>query len=128
MDRAFALDRTLPCQLHFHVMIGGDFNYQLDVRIRRSRLREMTVICHLRIANELLDGTDCSDVWMFESSMGVHRQLDLVLASAKIALLIVEMTRAIGIGCDHRAVKAIYYIRMLKDRSKSVSMDGELGF
>ena len=65
-------------QLHFHVMIGGDFNCQLDVGIRGSRLREMSAICHLRIANELSDGADCSDIWMFESSMGVRRQLDFI--------------------------------------------------
>ena len=54
-------------------MIGGDFNCQLDVKISGSSLREMSVICHLRITNELLDGADCSDVWMFESSIGVRR-------------------------------------------------------
>ena len=110
-------------QLHFHVMIGGHFNCQLDVGIRGSRLREMCVICYLRIANELLDGADCSDIWTFESSMGVRRQLDFILASAKLPVIITEATRAIDMGSDHRAVKAVYHItmpRQIKKKQKRV--------
>ena len=66
-------------QLHFHVMIKGNFICQLDIGIRGSRIHEMFSICHLRSANELSDGVDCSDIWTFESSMDVRRQLDFIL-------------------------------------------------
>ena len=65
-------------QLHFQVMIGGDLNCRLDVGIRGSRLREMSVICHLRIANELVTGAICIDIWTFESSMEVRRHFDFI--------------------------------------------------
>ena len=42
--------------------------------------------------------------------MGVRRQLDFILASAKLPVVIVEATRAVDMGSDHRAVKAIYLI------------------
>ena len=83
----------------------------------------MSAICHLRIANELSDGADCFDIWMFESSMRVRRQLDFILTSAKLPVVIVETTRAIDMGSDHRAVKTIYHIgmpRQIKKKRKRV--------
>ena len=44
--------------------------------------------------------------------MGVRRQLDFILASAKLLIVIVEATRAIDMGSDHRALKAIHHIGM----------------
>ena len=44
--------------------------------------------------------------------MGVRRQLDFILASVKLPVVIVEATRAINMGSDHRRVKVIYHIGM----------------
>ena len=42
--------------------------------------------------------------------MGVRRQLDFILTSAKLPVVIVESIRTIDMGSDQRAVKAIYNI------------------
>ena len=55
--------------------------------------------------------------------MGVRRQLDFILASAKLPVITFEITRAIDMGSDHRAVKAIYHIgmpRQIKKKQKRV--------
>ena len=92
------------------VIISGDFNTQLDVGPRGQLPRELSVICHLRITNEIHDGMDFDDHWTFESSMGVRRQIDFILCSARIPTIAVEATRAIDMGSDHRAVKSILNI------------------
>ena len=53
----------------------------------------------------------------------MRRQLEFILASAKLPIVIVEATRAIDTGSDHRAVKAIYHIgmpRQIKKKQKRV--------
>ena len=46
--------------------------------------------------------------------MGVRRQLDFMLASAKLPIVIVEAIRIIDMGSEHRAVKAIHQMGMPK--------------
>ena len=94
----------------FIVIIGGDFNCQLDIGSRGEILRELSAICHLRIANEIHGDMTIEDHWTFESSMGIRRQLDFILCSARIPLLSTHSDRAIDMGSDHRAVKCIFKI------------------
>ena len=94
----------------FIVIVSGDFNTQLDVGPRGQLLRELSVVCHLRISNEIHDHMDFDDQWTFESSMGVRRQLDFILCSARVPTIAVEATRAIDMGSDHRAVKCIFAV------------------
>ena len=92
------------------VIISGDFNTQLDNGPRGQLLRELSVICHLRITNEIHEDMDFDDHWTFESSMGVRRQIDFILCSARIPTITVEANRAIDMGSDHRAVKSMLFI------------------
>ena len=70
----------------------------------------MSAICKLQIANELVDGADCCDIWLFESSMEVRRQFDFIFTSAKFLVITVEAIRAIDISSVINAVKAIDHI------------------
>ena len=94
----------------FICIVGGDFNAQLGVGPRGELLRQLSTICHLRIANEIVDDMNTSDHWTFESSMGERRQIDFILSSARIPIIAVEATRAIDMGSDHRAVKCVFEI------------------
>ena len=87
------------------VIIGGDFNTQFGVGMRGTTLEQFAQEFGLCITNATNSETDTD--WTFESSMGVRRRLDFVLASDLLLVLESCPSDKLNLGSDHRAVQSI---------------------
>ena len=61
------------------IIIGGDFNTQVNVGNRGTMLKEFAHEFSLCIFNVCVEESNVD--WTFESSMGVRRRLDYILVS-----------------------------------------------
>ena len=86
------------------IIIGGDFNTQFDVGIRGVALRQFAEEFGLCITNTT--DSETSTNWTFESSMGVRRRLDFILASRLLLVIESGPSDKLDLGSDHRAVQS----------------------
>ena len=93
-------------RLGLKVLIGGDFNTQLDVGRRGDLLSELCHSFELNVANDQ-PGTNS---WTFCSSLGVKRRLDYIIYSSYLTLVDGSPTDALDLGSDHRAVHAKFHM------------------
>ena len=85
------------------LVVGGDFNYQLDNSVRGVALRNLSNACGLNITNERTN--EWENDWTFCNSMGITRKTDFVMASRSLIVKNSSASIDIDMGCDHRAVK-----------------------
>ena len=85
------------------IIIGGDFNTQFDIGIRGVALRQFAKEFGLCITNTT--DSDTSTNWTVESSMGVRRKLDFILASRSLLVIESGLSDKLDLGSDHRAVQ-----------------------
>lgn len=91
-------------QHKYKIVVGGDFNTQLNVGARGSLLHEFAAMFDLFVAN-----SDTSSAnWTFSSSMGVRRRIDFILHSANLNLQDANASDDIDLGSDHRSVRATF--------------------
>ena len=87
-------------------VIGGDFNTTLDhVGFRAGLLRDFSSELNLQIANAQ-EGEDFDRIWTFQSSMGIKRRLDYILAGPALAVKQSFASEVLDLGSDHRSVYA----------------------
>ena len=89
----------------YKIILGGDFNSQLDVGIRGEKIAELAEACDLYVANSGGNGME-DNFWTFRSSLGHRRRLDFILVSSAIRLISSNSVRGLDLGSDHRAVEA----------------------
>ena len=88
-----------------HVIIGGDFNLNLDDSMRGSVMREF---CH-QFSMVIANGSGCDgddDVYSFISSIGTRRRIDYILISAIWELQDIKASNILDLGSDHRCIYA----------------------
>ena len=87
------------------IIIGGDFNTQFGVGIRGVALEQFSQEFGLCITNARNPEIDTD--WTFESSMGIRRRLDFVLASNCLLVREYFPSGKLNLGSDHRVVQSI---------------------
>ena len=98
------------------IIIGGDFNTQLDVGYRGKLLQDFANEYKLTIGNEQI-GHQWDSTWTFYSSLGRKRQIDFILLGNGMNSLSVAATNNLCLGSDHRAVQLeISFTELTDDR------------
>lgn len=87
------------------IIVGGDFNTQFGIGSRGFALEQFAEEFDLCITNARSPEIDTD--WTFESSMGVRRRLDFVLASKCLVVCEACPSDKLNLGSDHRAVQSI---------------------
>ena len=90
------------------LVVGGDFNSQVNVGIRGAALESLSNAFGLNITNDGIN--EWENDWTFRSSTGVKRKIDFILASRSLVVRDSIATNEIDMGSDHRAVKARFDI------------------
>ena len=85
------------------MLVGGDFNTQLNFCCRCELLRGFASEHNLSITNDNVELT-WDQTWTFRSSLGHKRQLDYVLVDQSFHVSRAEATNQLDLGSDHRAV------------------------
>ena len=94
------------------IVLGGDFNTQLNVGIRGDCLADLA---------KNFDGHHDPNkaTWTFCSCMGVRRRIDFILCSMSFSLLQSFATDDVDLGSDHRAVYCLLNLpKHTKQQSK----------
>ena len=91
------------------IIIGGDFNSQVNVGYRGTQLQSLVDSFALTITNNLDIPWEMQ--WTFESSMGIKRKIDFVLISRSFELISGHASNEINLGSDHRSVKSVVRIQ-----------------
>ena len=97
------------------IIVGGDFNTQLDVGDRGRRLGELTAAFNLDVLNSVGAGLS-DDQWTFKSALGVCRRIDFILASRSIGND-AWADNLLDWGSDHRCVRGTI-TRVIKAKRK----------
>ena len=87
------------------ISVGGDFNTQLGQGIRGDMLENLCCNFNLAVANGGVGAVE-EDGWTFQSSMGIRRRIDFILASQRLCIQNCNAVNLIDLGSDHRAVHA----------------------
>ena len=87
------------------LVIGGDFNTQVNVGSRGLALQNLVEAFSLRIANH--SDADWDKQWTFRSNMGIKRKIDFVLVSKMIDIQTANASMEVDLGSDHRAVRVL---------------------
>ena len=98
------------------IIVGGDFNSQLNVGMRGAALDNLVNSFGLQISNDSLD--DWDNNWTFRSCLGITRRIDFIMASKSLKVCQSYATNEIDLGSDHRAVKACFEIGCAKYQKK----------
>ena len=84
------------------LVIGGDFNTQINVGSRGLALQNLVETFSLCIANE--SDVDWDNQWTFRSNLGIQRKIDFVLVSKIMDIQTANASMEVNLGSDHRAV------------------------
>ena len=88
----------------FQLVVGGDFNTQLNTGFRGTLLQDVVETFDLIITNDD-DNHICNmETWTFESSCGLRRRIDFIMCSQEMRFTSVHATCNLDLGSDHRAV------------------------
>eukprot|EP00959_Pyramimonas_sp_CCMP1952_P338502 7088869-Pyramimonas_sp.AAC.1 len=101
-----------------YIVIGGDFNTQLDVGSRSELLREFVAEFDLFAPSDFSEQSG-ANMWAFKSTLGVTRQLDYVLVSKSMAVSRYEASNDLDCGSDHRFVCASARVPDIRKRRVS---------
>ena len=99
------LDQSLASNVHQNpkIIIGGDFNTQVNTGYRGQRMAELAATYNLTVSNG--DGHGSSETqWTFRSSLNVIRRIDFILVSTATPIISACATALLDIGSDHRSV------------------------
>ena len=101
------------------IVLGGDFNTQLNVGIRGDFLADLAKNFDLQITNDDGHHDPNKATWTFCSCMGVRRRIDFILCSMSFSLLRSFATDDVDLGSDHRAVYCLLNLpKHTKQQSK----------
>ena len=101
------------------IVVGGDFNTQLNVGIRGDCLADLAKNFDLQITNDDDHHDPNKATWTFCSCMGVRRRIDFILCSTSFSLLQSFATDDVDLGSDHRAVYCLLNLpKHTKQQSK----------
>ena len=103
------------------IVVGGDFNTQLNVGLRGDCLADMARGFHLQITNDDTHHDPNKETWTFCSSMGVRRRIDFILCSMSFSLQQSFAADDVDLGSDHRAV---YCLLDLPQHAKQKTKNG----
>jgi endonuclease/exonuclease/phosphatase family metal-dependent hydrolase len=92
------------CHSKKAIIIGGDFNTQLNVGRRGILLQQFSDEFGLQITNNSI--AEHRDNWTFRSSTGITRRLDYVLAAKYFVVDDSRPSDVLNLGSDHRVVRA----------------------
>lgn len=100
------------------VILGGDFNLQLDVGQRGAMFAEFCAGFGFVIANDDSHHDLGVETWTFCSSMGARRRIDFILCSRSLSLVASHASDDLDVGSDHRAVLANFKLQKSKRKKK----------
>ena len=106
------------------IVVGGDFNTQLNVGLRGDCLADMARNFHLQITNDDTHHDPNKETWTFCSSMGVRRRIDFILCSMSFSLQQSFATDDVDLGSDHRAVYCLLDLPQLAKQKKTKKNTG----
>ena len=95
-------------QRRFGIVVGGDFNTQLNIGFREMLLNDLVAAFDLQIANDYVNHQPDVETWTFEGSTGIRRRIEFSLFSAHLPFLSGSATSHLDMGSDHRAVSASF--------------------
>lgn len=102
------------------LVVGGDFNCQLNVGTRGDALDNLISCFGLQISNDSMN--DCENQWTFRSSLGVKRRIDFIMASKSLKVQQSYATNDIDLGSDHRTVTACFMLGCARYYKKKPTM------
>ena len=92
--------------LYYKIIVGGDFNTELHVGYCGNFLDEFACIWRLQVANY----ENHDNCWIFCSSLGVRRTIDLILHDMNDNVLKCNISGTFDLDSDHRTVFAQFTI------------------
>ena len=104
------------------LVIGGDFNTQIDIGERGECLNEFVRTFCLTIANK--STTPWDDQWTFRSCLGDTRKIAFITVSSAFQCIDGKAVSEIDLGSDHRAVRGHLQVHAFKpyirDKKKKI--------
>ena len=86
------------------IIVGGDFNTQLNVGARGALLADLANLYNLTVGNGQSDAP-WEETWTFRISLDLRRQIDFILVGSGMYVTASAAVNDLCLGSDHRAVK-----------------------
>ena len=102
----------------FQLVVGGDFNTQLNTGFRGTLLQDVVETFDFTITNDDDNHTSNMDTWTFESACGVRRRIDFIMCSQEMRFTSAHATCNLDLGSDHRAVTVSFDLGVRRRKNR----------
>ena len=106
----------------YQLVVGGDFNTQLNTGFRGTLLQDVVETFDLTITNDDNNHTSNMDTWTFENACGLRRRIDFIMCSQEMRFTSAHATCNLDLGSDHRAVTVSFDFDVRRKKTGNASI------